>query len=187
MSMPRFSAEASLYRASGHYQTGGQALSLPRRTNSLRLALETRGEEIVIVKDCPPGWERLGEGTCVRALPGGGGPAGPPGPGGGGEGSPPGAETPEPPERPERPVPQATKRPRKPKNFHPTKNGECHIRGGGMAEGYYNQDCLDPDCKIKYWECCSKRLGGGICYLCDRPGLEENPCRDRHVDTRPPV
>ena len=63
MSMIRFSAEASLYKASGHYRTGRQALYLPRRTNSMRLALDEG--EVIVIKDCPPGWKKLGEGVCV--------------------------------------------------------------------------------------------------------------------------
>ena len=101
MSMIRFSAEASLYKASGHYRTGRQALYLPRRTNSMRLALDEG--EVIVIKDCPPGWEKLGEGVCVpkHSLPGGGVPPGTPeepsgegphGPGGGWPGDVPGEE-----------------------------------------------------------------------------------------------
>ena len=40
MSMIRFSAEASLYKARGHTGPADKALYLPRRTNSMRLALD---------------------------------------------------------------------------------------------------------------------------------------------------
>jgi hypothetical protein len=98
MSMLRFSAEASLYKESGHYRTGRQALDLPRRTNSMRLALDEG--EVIVVRDCRPGWIKLGEGVCIPdpSLPGGGGlppgtpdePSGegPHGPGGGPSGDP---------------------------------------------------------------------------------------------------
>jgi hypothetical protein len=99
MSMLRFSAEASLYKARGHYRTGRQALYLPRRTNSLRLAfdesevpIDVPGETIP-VHGCPPGWKEVLPGVCVRQeWEGGGGPSpgtpdepsgeGPHGPGG---------------------------------------------------------------------------------------------------------
>jgi hypothetical protein len=73
MTMLRFSAEAALYKASGHYRTGRQALYLPRRTNSMRLALDEG--EVIVVRDCRPGWIKLGEGVCIPdpSLPGGGG------------------------------------------------------------------------------------------------------------------
>jgi hypothetical protein len=75
----QFYAEASLYISSGHYRTGEHALSLFRQTNRLRPALE-RGE-VIVVRDCRPGWIKLGEGVCIPdpSLPGGGGlPPGPP-------------------------------------------------------------------------------------------------------------
>ena len=81
MATLKFSAEASLYVSSGRYRTGGHALSLFRRTNSLRLALDESevpidvpGETIPI-QDCRPGWIKLADGSCIRdpSLPGGGG------------------------------------------------------------------------------------------------------------------
>jgi hypothetical protein len=97
MNMLSFSAEAALYKASGHYRTGRHALDLFRHTNNLRPALDEG--EVIYVRDCRPGWLKLGEGVCVRdpSWPGGGGlppgtpaepgaePTPPPGGGPGGE------------------------------------------------------------------------------------------------------
>ena len=114
MATLKFSAEASLYVSSGRYRTGGHALSLFRRMNSLRLALdesevpiEVPGETIPI-QDCRPGWIKLADGSCIRdpSLPGGGGfPPGTPGEPGGEGPHGPGGETPEPSETP-RPEPE---------------------------------------------------------------------------------
>jgi hypothetical protein len=99
MSMPRFSAEASLYRASGHYRTGRHALNLsPQMISKMYPAMEVI--EVFGSPPCRPGFINLGEGVCVRdpSLPAGGGlPGGspdepgaepPPPPGGGPRGEP---------------------------------------------------------------------------------------------------
>ena len=104
MSMLRFSAEAALYKASGHYRTRRHAPILPIQTNSAIYPAMEPGE-VVVIRDCLPGWEKLGEGVCVRvpSLPGGGGPPGtpdepgaepPPPPGGGPGGEPAGKDKP---------------------------------------------------------------------------------------------
>ena len=78
MTMPRFTAGASLYKASGHYQTGRQAITLPTQMISVIYPAE-----IIEVHSCPPGWTDFG-GTCfpdplTEPSGGGGGGLGTPG------------------------------------------------------------------------------------------------------------
>ena len=139
MSMTGFTAEAALYKASGHYRTGRQALYLPRRTNS---AIYPARDEVIEVVGCRSGYIELGEGVCIRDPSwGGGGPyppdvpdepsgEGPHGPGGGGSGSgqPPKADKPTPGE----------------------KTGKAWRRRCAI-EHYENPE--------KILECCDKKLG----------------------------
>jgi hypothetical protein len=136
MSMLSFTAEAALYKASRHYRTGRQALYLPRRTNSMRLALDEG--EVIVIKDCPPGWLKLGEGVCIRdpSLPGGGGlppgtpeePSGegPHGPGGG------------PPKPPKPPKP-----PRPPKQEFKCRPWDSYCRAEALLNAAKHQACVD--------------------------------------------
>jgi hypothetical protein len=171
--VPDFTAQASLYRSSGHYRTGRHARNLPRRTNSLRLALDEG--EVIVVRDCRPGFIKLGEGVCVRdpSLPGGGGaPPGPPDEPGAEPPPPPGGGPGEPPE----PVPHGTK----PKNFNPKKDAKCHstypIKIDDGTYGLYSE----PD----IWACCVTRGGSFACNVCEG---KKHTCRDGHVDPRPNI
>ena len=80
MTMPRFNAEASLYKTSGHYRT-----SQPMVNSSVQIgrsvwpAAEQEGE-VIHVHSCPPGWTDYG-GTCFPP------PVTEPPVGGGGDGS----------------------------------------------------------------------------------------------------
>jgi len=57
--MPRFTAEASLYKTSGHYRTGRVNLS----AEMIRTIHPAR--EVIEIHDCPPGESRLGgTGPC---------------------------------------------------------------------------------------------------------------------------
>ena len=89
MTMPQFTAEASLCRTRGQYRTGVQANKLPIKTiGPIHPAREM--EEEIHVHSCAPGWTDIG-GTCwpnpltessSSGSPGGG----MPGSGGGGSG-----------------------------------------------------------------------------------------------------
>ena len=62
MTMPQFTAEASLYRTRGQYRTGVQANKLPTKTvGPIYPAREM--EEEIHVHSCAPGWTDIG-GTC---------------------------------------------------------------------------------------------------------------------------
>ena len=108
MNMPRFTAEASLYKTSGHYRTGRQAINSPTKMiGPIHLAvIDVPGETVVIVEKWPPDpWEPpwiggTGPGTPVPSPGGSEGGGG--GPGGGVGGSPM-----TPPKKPPRPVPPA--------------------------------------------------------------------------------
>src|SRR5262245_36077105 len=86
MHPPRFTAEASLAKTSGHYRTGNRAINLlAHERRALRLsAIDVPGEVIEIEDDAPwtpPSWGgHTGPGTVGSSEEGGGGPGG----GGGG-------------------------------------------------------------------------------------------------------
>ena len=95
MNFPRFNAEASLYKTSGHYQTNRNLINLPTQ-----MVGAIYPAEVIEVHGCRPGLLQLGEGedmVCIDpsdpygqdggdgpgvGVPGGGGPGG--GPTGGG-------------------------------------------------------------------------------------------------------
>lgn len=54
MNLPRFTGEASLYKAKGHYQTGGQAVNLPMQINSAVSPAMIR-EETIDCRNCVGG------------------------------------------------------------------------------------------------------------------------------------
>lgn len=64
MTMPRFSAEASLYETNEHYRTGMQVIKLSVQTiNPIRPALREQEGEVIHVHSCPPGFSDIG-GSC---------------------------------------------------------------------------------------------------------------------------
>jgi hypothetical protein len=89
MTMPQFTAEASLYRTRGQYRTGVQANKLPTKTvGPIYPAREM--EEEIHVHSCAPGWTDIG-GTCwpnplTESSSSGSAGGGMPGSGGGGSG-----------------------------------------------------------------------------------------------------
>jgi hypothetical protein len=176
MNTPSFTAEVSLYRSSGryrtgrpattlptrmNYRTGRHARNLPRRTNSLRLALDEG--EVIVVRDCRPGWVKLSEGVCVRdpSLPGGGAPPGTP--------DEPGAEPPPPPgggtgpgQPPDKPVPEKT--PTQPirKPYNPREGNPCHAEYI-LMEGTNAKDWRTIVKTGKY----AKVVGGEYKFVCE--------------------
>lgn len=94
MNMPGFTAEDSLYKTSGHYQTGRHAVNLPTQMIGTIHVAATKldvidvppGEDIYIFAKwppdawTPPSWGGHGTGAPVQTGPGGGR-------GGGGSGS----------------------------------------------------------------------------------------------------
>ena len=99
MQIPGFTAEYSLYRMSGHYQTDRHAIKSSRQMIRTVYAAETRGGEVINVHGCAPGYIEVGSGDDAFCTPGpdlwwdgmGGGtgpPDIPPGGGGGGGGTP---------------------------------------------------------------------------------------------------
>lgn len=84
MSIPRFTAEATLYKTGGHYRTGRRATGLPAR---MTLNPAMIPDETIHIYSCGPGLLQLGEGpniTCVDPYD----PFGSGGYGGGGGGIP---------------------------------------------------------------------------------------------------
>jgi hypothetical protein len=105
MTMPAFTAEASLYKTSWHYRTGRHTVNTsPRMLSPVWPALREQEGEIIHVHGCPPGFRDIG-GSCWPiplteppigggggGLPSGGGPSD----GGGGSGEPPRPPKPKP-------------------------------------------------------------------------------------------
>jgi hypothetical protein len=99
MNMPSFTAEASLFKTSGHYQTTRNAINLAAHTGcTIEPALGISDEGPIEVHSCRPGTVQIGEGqnmVCVDPSDpfgtrghdggGGGGGDGVPTDGGGGE------------------------------------------------------------------------------------------------------
>lgn len=86
MSIPGFTAEASLYQTNGHYQTGVHANNIPAQTIG---AIYPARDEVIEVHSCAPGWIDIG-GSCWPAPltePSSSGSAGGGMPGSGGGGS----------------------------------------------------------------------------------------------------
>lgn len=64
MTMPRFTAEASLYETNGHYRTSMQVIRLSVQTiNPIRPALREQEGEVIHVHSCSPGFSDIG-GAC---------------------------------------------------------------------------------------------------------------------------
>jgi len=64
MNMLRFTAEASLYKMSGHYHTGRHAINLPTQMISTIYPAE-----VIEVYGCNPGFVPLGEGENMVCIP----------------------------------------------------------------------------------------------------------------------
>jgi hypothetical protein len=92
MIIPRFTAEAALYRTSGRYRTGVQVNKLPATTIGPIYPAREMEEEVINIHSCAPGWTDIG-GTCwpdpltEPSWGGGTGGSGLPSGGGGGGGS----------------------------------------------------------------------------------------------------
>jgi len=94
MNFPRFNAEASLYKTSGHYQTNRNLINLPSAVYPA---------EVIEVHGCRPGLLQLGEGddmVCIDPADPFPGSDGGDGPGGGGPGGGPTGGATAPPKRP---------------------------------------------------------------------------------------
>ena len=111
MNMVGFTAEASLYKTSGHYQTGRSRHAVNLSAHMISTIFPAR--EIIEVHDCAPGgilWEDGADRGCTYYGPSGGGEgegAGTPTGGGGGGGGgkrPPKAPPKKPPVDPDKPV-----------------------------------------------------------------------------------
>lgn len=63
MTMPEFSAEASLYQTSRHYRAGVQANKLPAQAIGAFYPAREMEEEVINVHGCAPGFTDIG-GTC---------------------------------------------------------------------------------------------------------------------------
>lgn len=125
--MPRFTAEAGLYKRSGQYRTSRQAINL----SAEMIGTIHPAREVIEIHSCPPGWTDYG-GTCFpdpltepssgsgtsSGGPGGGGQGGAPGPGGAGPG-----QTPQPHTTP------------KPKIYHPEKGKPCYVEKSVTSGG----------------------------------------------------
>lgn len=142
MTMPRFTAEASLYETNGHYRTGMQVIKLSVQTIiPIRPALREQEGEVIHVHSCPPGFSDIG-GSCwpnplteptgsrggnsggFGEIGVGGGPRG-----GGVSGGKPPKNKPKPPLRP-------------PRDYHPKKGDTCHVV---QSETTCERDCKFDD------------------------------------------
>src|SRR6266516_1410431 len=109
MNMPGFTAVATLYKTSGHYQTNRNLINLPTQMVSAIYPAE-----VIEVEGCRPGLLQLGEGEDMVCIDpndpwagGGGGDGGGGPPGGGSSGSgPSGGGGGTPPKRPPKPPPK---------------------------------------------------------------------------------
>jgi hypothetical protein len=141
MTMPKFTAEASLYQTSGQYRTGRQTIYSSLRPISSIYPTVSRGEapidvpgEEIPVHGCAPGWIDIG-GMCWpapltepssgggSAAPGGGSSGSGPGGGVGGGGTPP-KDKPKPPIK-KKFIVDTEKVPPK-KGFKPKQGGTCY-------------------------------------------------------------
>jgi hypothetical protein len=108
MNIPRFTAEASLCKTSGHYQTGSHAINLPTQGGS---AIYAAMMEVINIHDCAPGGILHDQGPlgwwCDYGGGGGGGPGGG-GPNDGPNGGPPDGPGGDPPPEPAGPKPPKT-------------------------------------------------------------------------------
>jgi hypothetical protein len=60
MSMPAFTAEASLYKTSGHYRTGQRTINSSAQTVSpLYPAVRWQPDEVITPHSCAPYWRDL--------------------------------------------------------------------------------------------------------------------------------
>ena len=126
MNMPGFTAEASLYKTSGHYRTSRQAINSPTQMiGPIHLAVINDpgpGEKVVIVEKWPPdAWDPLEPWTGGQTT----GP-GTSGPGGGGTGSETGGGTGS---ADPMQTPKSGQPPKPPTNYNPKKTGtKCRGR-----------------------------------------------------------
>ena len=68
MHIPQFTAENSIYKTSGHYQTARHANKLPTSIGRALRPAMARGETIEIF-DCRPGFIGIGEGEGMICIP----------------------------------------------------------------------------------------------------------------------
>ncbi len=141
MNFPRFNAEASLYKTSGHYQTNRNLIDLPTQMVSAIYPAE-----VIEVHGCRPGLLQLGEGddmVCIDPSDPFPGSDGGDGPGGGGPGGgPTGGGTPPPKPPPHRPRPPRVPRP---------PPDEPH---GKYTEAYANS-CSEAQLNTPYGSACN--------------------------------
>lgn len=154
MTLPRFTAEASLYGTRGQYRNGVPVNTVP--TNMIGPIYPAR-DEVIEIHSCPPGYNDWG-GTCYPILTeppiGGSGDPGAPGESGeGGEprsgGKPGGGGKP------------PKDKPKKPPRFNPTEGGTCYadeMRG--------DKNVFVPNGKYT-------RLPGDIWFCCDQQSPRE--------------
>jgi hypothetical protein len=67
MNIPRYTAEASLYKTSRRYQTGRQAINLS--TQMIKAISPTMMREDIEIFSCSPGFIQLGEGPSITCIP----------------------------------------------------------------------------------------------------------------------
>jgi hypothetical protein len=165
--LPGFTADASLYRTSGHYRTYVDASSRPagHAGTILLSAIDVPGEVIEIEDDAPwspPSWGG-------HTGPGSSGGSGETGPGGGGPGGGDGG------------IPE-TKGPPDFNTYHPHKGSPCSAENLGLTKGpkvdirvgkYY------PDAAAGSYQCCGKNHidGNRACLGCQRKG-SGGPCHN---------
>ncbi len=69
MSMPAFTADATLYRTKGHYQTRRSATNLaPQAGHTVHLSLGISDEGPIEVHSCRAGYLQIGEGENMRCV-----------------------------------------------------------------------------------------------------------------------
>jgi hypothetical protein len=171
VNMPRFTAEASLYKTSGHYRTGRVNLS----AEMIRTIHPAR--EVIEIHDCPPGESRLGgTGPCwpdplTEPSVGQGGESS--GSGGAGEGSGPGGGVSHgkpPKDKPKPPGRSLPKRP--PKDYRPERGKPCHaVQFQDVGDGVVSSEIKVANGTYYFtsgppgdgWECSSDRDGAAYC------------------------
>jgi hypothetical protein len=171
MSMPGFTAETSLYKANGHYQTS----RLVFRSVTTAIRAFHPAAEVIEVHGCPPGtipWIEGDEAVCILTEPGAGEgtpgvPAG--GEGGGGFGGPSGR-----PRKPKRPPskPRQTKTP--PKKYAPKSGEPCYVERS-VTSG--DVTITDVELNGKYF-----KYGNGIWGCSLQDNSDSRPCNNTWTD-----
>lgn len=175
MNMPGFTAETSLYKANGHYQTS----RLVFRSVTTAIRAFHPAAEVIEVHGCPPGSTMIGtppdDWYCLpdplTEPSGGGGTPGVPsgGEGGGGFGGPTGR-----PRRPKRPPRKPRESKTAPKKYAPKRGEPCYVEHSVTSGDVTITDVELNGIYFKY--------GNGTWGCALEDGSDSRPCNNTWTD-----